>query len=61
MLDEGYYTEIDSRLAMAGQRTFHVVLDAPEAVLRHRIARSDEAQAWRSENLPVASMLESGW
>jgi hypothetical protein len=53
VLNEGYFTEIVSRLTMAGQQTFHVVLDAPEEVLRQRIEGSDEAQAWRFEHLPL--------
>jgi hypothetical protein len=53
VLNESYFTEIVGRLASAGQQTFHVVLDAPEAVLRQRIEASDEAQAWRLEHLRV--------
>jgi hypothetical protein len=53
VLNEGYFTEIVGGLAMAGHRTFHVVLDAPENVLRRRIQGSEEAQAWRLEHLPV--------
>jgi hypothetical protein len=52
VLNESYFTEIVGRLASAGQQTFHVVLDAPEAVLRQRIDASDEAQAWCLEHLP---------
>jgi hypothetical protein len=53
VLNESYFTEIVRRLASAGQQTFHVVLDAPEAALRRRIEASDEAQAWRLEHLPL--------
>jgi hypothetical protein len=53
VLNESYFTEILERLTSAGQQPFHVVLDAPEAVLRERIEGSDEAQAWRLEHLPL--------
>ena len=60
VLNERYFKEIVGQLASAGQRTFHVVLDAPEAVLRQRIEESDEAQAWRLGHLTL--YLEArGW
>ena len=53
VLNESYFREIVERLTSAGQQPFHVVLDAPEGVLRERIEGSDEAQAWRLDHLPL--------
>ena len=38
-------------LRVAGVEVFHVLLDADQAVLRSRIAGSDEAMAWRLDHL----------
>jgi chloramphenicol 3-O-phosphotransferase len=46
-----YLGEIFTGLRAAGLAVFHVLLDADEEVLRHRIQGSDEAQAWRLAHL----------
>lgn len=53
VLREGYFAEIVNGLAVAGHEMFHVVLDAPEDVLRRRIEGAEEAQAWRLQHLPI--------
>ena len=53
VLNEDYFTEIINGLDAAGHETFHVVLDAPEDVLRQRIEAADEAHAWRVQHLPI--------
>ena len=52
VLTRDYLDQIFAGLRAAGLAVFHVVLDADEAVLRHRIHGSDEAQGWRLANLP---------
>jgi cytidylate kinase len=53
ILRADYFDEVFDALHTSGHRTFHVVLDAPEDVLRRRIERSNEAQPWRLLHLPV--------
>lgn len=51
VLIRDYLEEIIAALDTAGQKVFHVVLDADELTLRSRIEASDEAQQWRLEHL----------
>jgi hypothetical protein len=52
VLIQDYLKEITAGLNAAGQKIFHVVLDADEATLRSRIEASDEAREWRLAHLP---------
>jgi chloramphenicol 3-O-phosphotransferase len=51
VLKREYFDQIFGQLRAAEQDTFHVVLDAADAVLRNRIETSDEAREWRLEHL----------
>jgi hypothetical protein len=51
ILARPYLEQILAGLRDAGQGVFHVVLDADEDVLRHRIEGSCEAHAWRLAHL----------
>jgi chloramphenicol 3-O-phosphotransferase len=51
VLDRSYLAEIFEGLRVSGIDVFHVVLDADEPLLRHRIERSDEARQWRLDHL----------
>ena len=51
ILVRAYLEQIFAGLRDAGLDVFHVVLDAGEEVLRRRIQRSGEAQAWRLDHL----------
>jgi hypothetical protein len=51
VLIRDYLEEIIAALDTAGQKVFHVVLDADELTLRSRIEASDEACQWRLEHL----------
>jgi len=53
LLNVEYFREIFAALHSRGLQTFHVVLDAPDDVLRSRIEASDEAQPWRLRQLPA--------
>lgn len=52
VLIQDYMEEIIAALNAAGQKIFHVVLDADDATLRARVEASDEAQEWRLAHLP---------
>lgn len=60
VLREDYFSEIIDGLAKAGHQTFHVLLDAPELVLRQRILAVEEAQDWRLAHLPIY-LNARGW
>jgi hypothetical protein len=51
VLKREYFDQIFAQLRAAEMDTFHVVLDAADAVLRNRIETSDEAREWRLEHL----------
>ena len=51
VLVRDYLEEIFAGIRAAGLAVFHVLLDADEDVLRHRIQGSDEAQPWRLAHL----------
>ena len=51
VLKREYFDQIFAQLRAAELDTFHVVLDAADAVLRNRIETSDEAREWRLEHL----------
>jgi predicted kinase len=51
VLKREYFDQIFALLRAAGLDTFHVVLDASDAVLRNRIETSDEAREWRLTHL----------
>jgi predicted kinase len=51
VLKREYFDQIFAQLRAAELDTFHVVLDAADAVLRNRIEISDEAREWRLEHL----------
>jgi AAA domain len=51
ILARAYLEQIFAGLHEAGLPVFHVVLDADEEILRQRIQRSDDAQAWRLAHL----------
>ena len=51
VLKRDYFDQIFAQLRAAGLDTFHVVLDASDAVLRNRIQTSDEAREWRLTHL----------
>jgi hypothetical protein len=52
VLREDYFDEIVGRLSALGQPVVHVVLDAPEQILRRRIEAVTEARDWRLARLP---------
>ncbi len=51
ILIEEYADEIFGAIRAAGQEILHVLLDAPDQVLRRRIDLSDEARGWRLDHL----------
>jgi AAA domain len=51
VLKQEYFDQIFAQLRAAELDTFHVVLDAADAVLRRRIETSDEAVEWRLTHL----------
>jgi hypothetical protein len=51
VLKRDYFDQIFAQLRAAELDTFHVVLDAADAVLRNRIETSDEAREWRLTHL----------
>jgi hypothetical protein len=51
VLKREYFDQIFGQLRAADVDTFHVVLDAADAVLRNRIETSDEAREWRLTHL----------
>jgi predicted kinase len=51
VLKREYFDQIFAQLRAAELDTFHVVLDAADAVLRNRIETSDEAREWRLTHL----------
>jgi predicted kinase len=51
VLKREYFDQIFAQLRAADLDTFHVVLDAADAVLRNRIETSDEAREWRLTHL----------
>jgi predicted kinase len=51
VLKREYFDQIFGQLRAAELDTFHVVLDAADAVLRNRIETSDEAREWRLTHL----------
>jgi gluconate kinase len=51
VLKRDYFDQIFAQLRAAELDTFHVVLDASDAVLRNRIETSDEAREWRLTHL----------
>lgn len=51
VLNRSYLAEIFTGLRAAGLAVFHVLLDAGDDVLRHRIEASTEARQWRLEHL----------
>ncbi len=57
VLDRPYLEQIKAGLQAAGQPVFHVLLDASDEALRHRIEGSDEARQWRLDHL--AAYLEA--
>jgi len=63
VLNQGYWEELRSNMAQAGESVFHVVLDCGEAELRRRIDADDvevDARDWRAEH--VAPFLgERAW
>jgi hypothetical protein len=59
VLNRDYFDEIRTALDARGQRFFHILLDAPEHVLRSRIEASDEAQVWRLQHLPIYMQARS--
>jgi predicted kinase len=51
VLKREYFDQILTQLRAADLDTFHVLLDAADAVLRNRIETSDEAREWRLTHL----------
>ncbi len=51
ILTRAYLEQIFAGMRETGLRVFHVLLDADEEILRQRIQRSPEAQAWRLAHL----------
>lgn len=51
VLTRAYMEEILAGFTAARLDAFHVLLDADEAVLRRRIAASDEAREWRADHV----------